>query len=251
MESSSSLYYLDLESMEWHQVQVQTPVEDCNDIGDGNKNHQEWPKCRNSQGAALSGSKWVIFGGANESIGPMEDFWWFDLEAMVWHEINVSGNVNVSTNDNAAKKPCAREMHTLCSDPENDCVYLLGGRKEGGGVCQDFWVYNFEQGSWIELDAPPSPRCAHTAILNQSKFIDAIGGWDGKGIIFDDCISYNVETGKWATDSNTIVEEEEGHAGFESRLAHCSCLLSDGRVLIAGGVNAEKNFSDICIVERM
>ena len=236
--------------MEWHQV-LQVQVDECN--GDDSNHQASWPKSRNSQGAALSGSKWIIFGGANESIGPMGDFWWFDLEAMVWHEINIDVDFNASVNVNDTNdKPCAREMHTLCSDAENDCLYLLGGRKEDGGVCQDFWMYNFEQGLWIELDAPPSPRCAHTAVfLNQSRFIDAIGGWDGKGIIFDDCISYDAETGKWADASRTTcIVEEEGHGGFPSRLAHCSCLLSDGRVLIAGGVNAEKNFSDICVVER-
>ena len=211
--------------MEWHQVQCDST-------------HEQWQKGRNSQGSALIGSKWIFFGGANEYEGPMDDFLWFDLDTKVWHDINANGN----------SKPCAREIHTLCSDTEKECVYLLGGIKHDGEVCQDFWIFDLATDSWTELDTqPPSPRCAHTTVLIQSRSIDAIGGWDGKGIIFDDCISYDMESGNWTT---TSINEEQGHAGFSSRFAHCSCRLSNGNVLIMGGVNAESNFTNVCIVER-
>ena len=117
LECFSSMYYLNIVTMTWGEVDASA--------------HELWPKRRNSHSAVLlGGKKLVVFGGANEEDGPTNDLWSYDFELNTWFDFT-SGNA-----------PCAREMHSLTGDDDRNCVYLLGGRKEDGTVCQDFWVYH-------------------------------------------------------------------------------------------------------------
>ena len=123
-ECFSSLHCLDVKTMTWSQVD--------------SSSHKVWPKRRNSHSVALLGSNsLVLFGGANEVDGPTNDLWKYDIKSNEWTKIKALGD--------GSKSPCAREMHTLCGDVENNCVYLLGGRKEDGSVCQDLWVHHFSE----------------------------------------------------------------------------------------------------------
>ncbi len=98
-----------------------------------NTSQEYWPKRRNSQDSVLLGKKLVVFGGANEVDGPMNDFWAYDFESQLWSELHPENG----------DTPSAREMHTLTGDLQKNSVYLLGGRMEDGTTCQDLFVYSF------------------------------------------------------------------------------------------------------------
>jgi hypothetical protein len=119
LESFSSLCYLDVETMTWGEVDSSA--------------QEFWPKRRNSHDSALLSTKLVVFGGANEVDGPMNDLWTYDFHTKLWRELH-------AVEDHV---PCVREMHTLSGDPEKNRVYLLGGRMEDGTICRDLFVYNF------------------------------------------------------------------------------------------------------------
>ena len=198
MECFSSLHYLDLNTMTWGEIdqdkceaEAEADPQLQHDTGHHKHNHNHdhdhcWPKRRNSHGSAVIGSKMVIFGGANEVDGPVNDLWVFDLLSQKWqqhqqHETITSTRTNNDSGCHDGVWPCKREMLTLTTTSPisassvvvedhdskselelleseenlkhkstckstNECVYLLGGRREDGTICQDFFVYHF--GEW-------------------------------------------------------------------------------------------------------
>lgn len=106
------------------------------------------PPSRNSHTCVLSKTKneneeslrFIIFGGANETVGPMNDVWSFRLSAKnnkkEWEEMTcVCGRDGNGI-------PTAREMHSACIDEDGNSMYIIGGRNMEGSVCQDLWVLN-------------------------------------------------------------------------------------------------------------
>ena len=114
-----------------------------------------------------------------------------------------------------------------------------------------------EEKKWTKLESPPSPRCAHSSVLTRNRYIDVYGGWDGAGIIFNDFISYDIEMNSWSCSTNCSTSNSTSMGGKEkscssvgARFAHCACPLWGDTFILAGGVNASSDLSDIVTIQR-
>lgn len=116
-----------------------------------------------------------------------------------------------------------------------------------------------EEKKWTKLESPPSPRCAHSSVLTRNRYIDVYGGWDGAGIIFNDFISYDIEMNSWSCSTNCSTStsnstsmggKEKSCSSVGARFAHCACPLLGDTFILAGGVNASSDLSDIVTIQR-
>lgn len=96
------------------------------------------PSPRNSHSCIYSKhcESLIIFGGANENIGPMNDIWFFCLEDKQHQWRKMIPNID------KGDIPLPREMHASCIDDARRCMYVMGGRNAEGNVCQDLWELN-------------------------------------------------------------------------------------------------------------
>jgi hypothetical protein len=87
----------------------------------------------------------------------------------------------------------------------------------------------------------PSPRCAHTGSVLRSQsgtpYLIFHGGWDGSNTIFDDSAVYNIEHDTW-------IDASHVGASFE-RFAHAATTISDSKLIVYGGINAQGDFRDL------
>jgi hypothetical protein len=125
--SLNCMYCLDINILEWIQVR---------DRPSSSSSLSPVPATRNSHTCVLyrKEERIIMFGGANENNGPMNDLWSFDLtnEKYQWDQISYSGY--------DGEIPIAREMHSMCIDEDSNIIYVVGGRNVGGNVCQDIWT---------------------------------------------------------------------------------------------------------------
>lgn len=191
------------------------------------------PSCRNSHASALIGDEVIIFGGANADEGPMDDMWVFNLLSESWKKIETNRSVH----------PEAREMHSVCI--ANSKMYVWGGRKESGEVCQDIWECDPASGfRWTCLANLPSPRCSQGGdYLSSSQSICFFGGWDGMGRVFDELAVLDLSQRKWEG------AELHGHLPVE-RFGHASCAIGDCLYFL-GGVNASDDLNELVSVRPM
>jgi hypothetical protein len=119
------MFYLNTEIMEWILLK--------------NEDHTTLPAPRNSHSSVYSQRNecFILFGGANETVGPMNDVWLFSLKNYEqdhsWEQLICDGDCH----------PSPREMHSACMDENRNCMYIIGGRDIEGNVCNDLWALNF------------------------------------------------------------------------------------------------------------
>lgn len=229
-------------------------------------NTENIPSPRNSHSAVIldnpslsePNAKMIIFGGANELIGPNNECWQFDLTAKTWERLHCIGDENFGF-------PDAREMHTACIVnycqtviPGGDIepnktgfenihkieMIVMGGRKESGEICKDCWSLNLVTLRWRRLPDPPTPRCSHTAQFvprtegcKMYPIIYFFGGWDGSSTIFDSFLQYDIFEQSWSCSA---------YVNMAKRFAHVSCMNeSCDKMYIFGGINREKELSSL------
>lgn len=157
LTSINSVHCLNTETMEWTEINTTATASTTNSTTTNElSSKSSIPKPRNSHSCVFSKQKecMVIFGGANEIVGPMNDVWLFHLKdgCYEWEELSCCGddanNANTTAttkNTNDGKKndiPVAREMHSACIDDDSNVIYVVGGRNVRGIVCQDVWALN-------------------------------------------------------------------------------------------------------------
>lgn len=121
LTSMNCMYLLETNTMQWSRVTDELSI---------------WPPPRNSHSSVFCKHDEciVIFGGANELVGPMNDVWCFSIKNKErhWTQINCNG-------DEDGVVPAPREMHSACFADNKNCMYVVGGRNKEGGICQDLW----------------------------------------------------------------------------------------------------------------
>ncbi len=148
-KSLNCVYCLDTELLEWTKIKT-IKSSFASTTGVASKGRTTSPEPRNSHSCVLSKDNeyMIIFGGANDDIGPMNDVWAFDLKegCHEWVKIpccdcsSSTTTTSISNDASSVKVPEAREMHAACIDVTTNTMYIVGGRNINGNACQDVWT---------------------------------------------------------------------------------------------------------------
>lgn len=122
-----------------------------------------------------------------------------------------------------------RQGHTATLLPDGK-VLVAGGESSGPSA----ELYDSTTGSWTATGSMVTPRSGHTATLLGDGKVLVAGGWDSHGNPNgnpDELASaelYDPSTGTWTRTGNMAT----------ARVDFAATLLADGKVLVAGGLNA-------------
>lgn len=136
----------------------------------------------------------VVFGGLDETHGPLDDLWQYCVSSRWWTELTPKGGQH-------AAWPAARHQHTLTalsappssgSSTTSTHLLLFGGlsRPASTGasplIDDGAWLYSLRSGTWLRLHSPPggarpSARLGHSALALSPRVAWLFGGLAGEG----------------------------------------------------------------------
>ncbi len=182
------------------------------------------PAARGGHASVMVGNLMIVCGGTYYDQGKfhyLADVWALDVDAMRWHKPVVAGK----------GAPGARYGHAAVA--AGTCVYLFGGRGEGGLLYNDLWRLDVEKWTWELLpstSAPPAPRMGHSLMAIDGKLAVAFG-WDGKLTTFADFWVYDPAAVAWS-------KPRVGGALPPPRYgAACTFAEANARVVVFGGAS--------------
>lgn len=131
----------------------------------------------------------------------------------------------------------ARSNHIAVLLPNN--LVLVAGGTNGTTALKSAELYDPVKNTWTPTGDLNTARVNHSAVLMLNNKVLVTGGFDGT-IALKSAEVYDPSTGKWTTTT----------AGMNfSHAFHTSTVLSDGKVLIAGGVLGPANNADATSTE--
>jgi len=178
-----------------------------------------WPTARSGHGSAtLPDGSLVITGGYDSARRNNE----------VWRSVNQGATWT--------RKPldvgwAAREGHSLVALPDGSLV-LMGG-DDGSDPRRDVWRSTDQGETWVQqaANAPWAARSGHTALLLPDGAIILIGGLGATGSPKNDV---------WrSTDQGATWVQLTAAAEWSGRTHHASVVLSDGSIVLLGGLSAD------------
>ncbi|KAI8327968.1 hypothetical protein BC941DRAFT_445973 [Chlamydoabsidia padenii] len=159
-------------------------------------------------------------------------YYQFDLAARKWAPVKSN-----------QQGPLERYWHTATLSHHQRDMFLFGGMNITGPV-NDFWKYQFQSNTWIQLPLPSKTwqaRCGHSSnMLSNGKMV-VLGGYDCVGnyttnpvisktlVSLDHALIYNTWTQTW---SNQTLQ---GDTIPEPRTYHSAVTTKDDKVMICGG----------------
>ena len=124
----------------------------------------------------------------------------------------------------------------------NDCRVLVAGGSGPGGIRASAELFDPSTGTWSPANSMGQVRAKHSGFkLNDGKVLVTAGYFQGAGDSFGLSSSelYDPSTGNWTATGSLAT----------ARLNQQGVLLSDGRVLIAGGMPRGVTFSNFSSTE--
>ena len=127
---------------------------------------------------------------------------------------------------------------------EGPWLVVFGGRSNDSVLC-DMRVLDLRSHMWLpETIETPFPRCGHSCSRLDGSRLLMFGGWDGGGNVFNTATVYDLPSRMWT--------ECEVKTELEPRFSHAECSQaaaeSPQRVLLFGGVSAEKDHMDVIVL---
>jgi hypothetical protein len=169
--SEVPLWQLDLGKMRWDPVSPRS---------------EQNPLTRDDHSAVVIQDQFmVVFGGFVDGGERTNEMWRYTFASNRWEKIKAKGG------------PAARAAHSAVARGKE--MILFGGRDEDNEKLNDIWSFNFESMQWtqlIPLNAPPTPRCGHSASLHNDCMLIFGGIYDVTKEL-NDLQSYCFATKKW------------------------------------------------------
>ncbi len=115
---------------------------------------------------------------------------------------------------------------TIQSNGEDNCIYLIGGRRKNGNGISDIFntVYQFDikDNHWQQKQSLPYPVSAGTGISNGSNHILLFGGDKGETFSKEEKLNAAIRNEKDEQKNKELVKERiallEAHAGFTNEV---------------------------------
>jgi N-acetylneuraminic acid mutarotase len=151
-------------------------------------------------------NKILMFGGSDFS-QVFNDLWQYDVEQNLWIELA------------STSPPPARQMHGLVYVPEQDSLFLFGGRQEGGGAYfEDTWQFEFATNRWHALvtdNRPPVSDHVNLAYDNAAAKLILFSRPDASVLANgrQSTWAYDFATGDWSN-LNPVSSPDSGHSSF-------------------------------------
>lgn len=106
------------------------------------------------------------------------DCWWYSIEDFTWTEREI--NVEETTEKLGITEPTPRHSHSLVSNTEENCIYMIGGLSENdASLCENaFWVYDCVTDKWSNVEEFNyfSRRIGHVAVKHKNNLV-IVGGY--------------------------------------------------------------------------
>lgn len=168
----------------------------------------------NHTATLLPDGKVLVAGGWNDLDGPLNSVEIYDPTTGIWGS---TGNLNR-----------VRFWHTATL-LQDDKVLVVGGADEYVNL-KGAELYDPTTGTWVITDNTIRARYGHTATLLENGRVLIVGGSDDGDLASALSIaeSYDPATGAWSVTPNPNA----------TPVFHTATLLTDGKVLLAGGYNA-------------
>jgi hypothetical protein len=158
----------------------------------------------------------ILFAGGKDGKGPLSSAELYDIETDTWSPARAMNG--------------ARQGHTatLLFDVDDHGHVLIAGGSDGNGAVMSAELYDPQKNAWSPAESMKEARQVHTATLLSNGRVLIAGGDDGNALL-DSAVLYDPAgdlMSPWVAVANKMPE---------ARRHHTATLLTDGKVLIAGG----------------
>jgi hypothetical protein len=204
------------------------------------------PPPRQDHGFAYdpAGDDLYVFGGDGGALGPLNDFWRFEIGANRWVDL---------TERSGALAIQPRELYGLTYDGHGH-LYVFGGTIDGGGSygrrLDDFWRYDLASGLWTDLT-----RASDSGIVPGRHYYGQAADADGNfyvlggyltpsndsppSLVMDDFWRYDATAASWARIDTSAAP------GLLPRIPYGMAYRPDANALVVfGGTDGTRLVND-------
>ena len=170
-----------------------------------------------------------LFGGwsARDRIG---DTWTYDIEANEWTQLHPQDS------------PHPRSDAAIAYDEANGVIVLFDGYCRDDRGRQDTWVYDFDEGNWIQMDPEESPKSQYGHYMIYDSMNGQMVMYGGHWTIWENgrSVSHGYSDGVWTYDypSDTWTKVDTA-TSLPQRYWHTIAYDEDrGTMVVFGGSGA-------------
>lgn len=153
----------------------------------------------------------------------------------VWKIIKTFENdIEITSNDTVViEYPCmtaSRKMAASASISATEVLICGGLCANGSGILKSANIYNSSTGQWTVAASMAYPRYGHTAVVLSDGKVFVYGGIGPNGVAVNTSEVYDPVADTWTNKAS--------FSTVTGQAFHSSTILSNGNVLVAGGLNA-------------
>ena len=170
-------------------------------------------------GAAYANGKiYAHRGDGGAKADPTSDFWRYDISTDTWTI--------------AASSPVALRWVKMISNPDNNYLYLVGGRTASATV-NTIYAYNIQEDTWSEASSMPIAAFGSSVVFQDGKLF-VIGGYDENNNLLSE-----VQIGTFSESNPLSITWSTESANYPMPIYKAqAATFGDGKIIVAGGTDA-------------